>query len=144
MARVQRFLMRVRGTQRIILILIVGYNLLMYERLLQQGLWLFISVVLGGGLTAGVAVATWMQNSRTRLEQILWSAGVTVFVVYAAAQIFPGGLPIWVYFASHFLFWFTLGGHFWHESRPLEPELWEDTDCDPLDNSSDLATPEAR
>lgn len=144
MARLQRFLLRVRGTQRIILMLIVGYNLWTYGRLLQHGFWLFIAVVLGGGLTAGVALAAWLQKSQTRLEQILWLAGVSVFAVYAAAQLFPGGLPFWVFFLSHFLFWFTVGGYFWHESRPLELDLWDDTDFDPLDNPNDLTSPAPR
>lgn len=68
LARSQRFLSRLRGTQRIIFFLVLGYDLYIYSKLVQLGMGWFPVMVISVGVLSGSLTAWLLTHSQTTLS----------------------------------------------------------------------------
>lgn len=120
MGRIQRFLTRVQGTDRVIFLLILGYDLYLYYQLVQIGLGWLVAIVMGVGVLAGWLTAMVLERSPQKLAHVITGAGYLVMGVYLVTQVGGAVFPVWVYLISHVLLWFWFAARFWFEGRPYE------------------------
>jgi hypothetical protein len=108
MSRCQRFLARVRGTQLLIFLIILGYDLYPYAGMVQAGLMWFVAMVVPPGILIGTMVTRWLARSPGTLIKLMNAAGyatMAIFLLTRGANIL---FPFWVYAAGHALQWFWL------------------------------------
>lgn len=120
MGRIQRFLSRVQGTDRMIFLLILGYDLYLYYQLVQQGLGLFVGIVMGVGLVAGLLTAIVLERWPDKLAHVITGTAYLVMGVFLLTQLRGVMFPLWVYLLSHVLLWFYFAARFWYEGRPYD------------------------
>ena len=120
MGRIQRFLQRVQGTDRLIFLLILGYDLYLYYQLVQIGLGWLVAIVMGVGLVAGLLTAVVLERSPQKLAHVITGVGYLVMGVYLVTQVGGAVFPVWVYLINHVLLWFWFVARFWFEGRPYE------------------------
>lgn len=122
-ARCQRFLQRVRGTQRLIFLLILGYDLYLYSQMLQHGLAGFVVSVVVLGISIGAMFAWLFAKSSDRLMFIAQASYYPVMAIYLLSQGARVHFPMWVYWVSHVLLWIGFTTYFWYASRPYDFEF---------------------
>lgn len=126
--RIRRFLFRVRGTQRGILLIALAYDLYLYKNLVDAGLWAFVTLVVSAGMILGTITAGVLQRTPDRFACIIDLAGLTGMGIFLTSQCFHWRFPLWAYFVAHTLicFWFT--AYFWLMSRPFEYDFQIDVE----------------
>lgn len=125
--------MRVRGTQRVILLIVLVYDIYIYKSLVDQGLGWFVAIVVLGGIVAGTIAGGVLQRSPQLLEKVTNFAGLSAMGVFLVSQCFQFRFPLWVYFVAHILIWFWFTALFWYESRPFDYDFLMETGTDEED-----------
>ncbi|MDP1798794.1 MAG: hypothetical protein Q8K78_14970 [Planctomycetaceae bacterium] len=120
LARSQRFLSRLRGTQRIIFFLVLGYDLYIDSKLVQLGMGWFPVMVISVGVLSGSLTAWLLTHSQTTLERLMTLAGYFSMSIFLLSQGANVPFPFAVYILSHILLWFWFTTFFWFASRPYE------------------------
>lgn len=123
LARCRRFLDRVRGTQRAIFFLIMGYDLYLYYQMIQRGLLDFVVIVLGVGIGGGAVIAWALTKSPHALHRVARGSYYPVMAVFLLSQGAKVQFPMWVYLLSHILLWIGFMTYFWYASRPYAFEF---------------------
>lgn len=119
-ARCRRFLSRIRGTQRIIVFVVLAYDLALYYQMVQAGMGWFAASVMTLGIVSGTLIAWLLTNAQTMLGRFMTAAGYTVTAIFLLGQGANLRFPLAIYFASHTLLWFWFTTLFWFASRPEE------------------------
>jgi hypothetical protein len=123
-ARFQRFLLRVHGTQRLIFLGILAYDIYIYYQMFLAGAWMFIALVVPTGIVAGTIAAGVLRGSHRTLENLIQWSGAAVMGIFLVSRCFNIFFPFWVYLIGHMLLWFWFTAYFWYASRPLEMD-WD-------------------
>ncbi|MBI1345900.1 hypothetical protein GC163_06385 [bacterium] len=128
--RLRRFLQRVQGTQRTILLIALVYDLYLYKTMVDGGLTGFVFLVSGFGIVAGIMAGVLLQSSPIMLVRVVDVAAFTAMGILLSGQCFQLGFPLWVYGVAHTFVWFWFTAFFWLHSRPFEYDFFADESDD--------------
>ncbi|MDX1968727.1 MAG: hypothetical protein SFV23_16245 [Planctomycetaceae bacterium] len=122
-ARCQRFLLRVHGTQRLIFLGVLAYDIYLYYEMFLAGAWMFIALVVPTGIIAGTIAAGVLRGSHRTMENLIQWSAAAVMGIFLVSKCFKIVFPFWVYLIGHMLLWFWFTACFWYASRPFEFDL---------------------
>lgn len=143
-ARIRRFFDRVRGTERLIFLLILAYDLYLYVQMIREGYVALVFLFMSVGIATGVTTAACLINYPKVMIRIITLSGYSIMAVVLLTRVANFALPFWGVLLVHPLVWFWFSSQFWFVSRPRmtlldrehHPEWFADDD-DPSASSTE-------